>query len=169
VYWLSVAIASVLLFIYYTELNQQIDPVTSLLNRKSYDYHIANSRKEAVILFLDVDKFKDINDHFGHSFGDYCLAQISLHLKAVYGKYGLCYRYGGDEFCVILHSHLHDVEKINAQFLARLEQVRIFEKRIPTVTIGHTPFHPLDETMEDAINRADSIMYQKRRKQREKP
>lgn len=158
--WLCVAISGMLFFIYYSDLVQQMDALTHLLNRRSFDCSMQKVCRPAVVLFLDVDGFKAVNDHFGHAFGDECLSCISRELLAVYGRDGLCYRFGGDEFCVLLFHRMDDAVRLNSDFVRRIEHRRALEPRLPLVSVGYARFDPAKERMEDAMGRADAMMYQ---------
>ena len=89
-------------YIFYVDVLQKSDALTGLLNRGSYINGVANISKEATILYFDDNNFKEINDNYGHSYGDEVLQIIAQTIKEVYSKHGRTYRIGGDEFCVIL-------------------------------------------------------------------
>ena len=64
---------NLLLYIRYYKMVLQVDAVTQLLNRRCYDVSITDMSSRAVILYFDIDKFKQINDIYGHSLSDLCL------------------------------------------------------------------------------------------------
>ena len=82
------------------------DSLTSVMNRRAFDFaaeqRLSRSTKEAMLLFFDVDYFKQVNDRFGHDAGDRILVEFSGALKKHFGEMGLISRYGGDEFVVLL-------------------------------------------------------------------
>ena len=90
-----------------------MDGLTMLLNRTQYEKDLERIKPPAVIINMDVDDFKQINDTSGHAAGDYYLRQIAEVIRTVYGRHGDCYRYGGDEFSLILTKNLHQMEKLN--------------------------------------------------------
>lgn len=101
--WLCVTLLSVLYFIYCSEMWNQLDGLTGLLNQNSF----LNRSEEmyytnGMLIVFDVDDSKHVNDVFGHVKGDLCLSIISDCIKKAYAQYGYCYRVGGDEFCVLL-------------------------------------------------------------------
>lgn len=100
--WLVVAISFLMFIIYYSDLALKVDPLTSLLNRKSYENRLKKLNYPTAIILLDANNFKIVNDQFGHQYGDKILKIIAKTILSAYGKYGYCYRIGGDEFCVIL-------------------------------------------------------------------
>lgn len=166
VVWLSLSIGDVLFYVLYCDILQQIDALTGLLNRKSYENRIRALTRSSVILFADVDTFKTVNDTFGHSFGDSCLSTVGAALKHAYGKSGLCYRIGGDEFCVILSKNLDDIEKLNSHFFRRLDIERQADPRLPHISVGYADFLPGTMTAVQATAKADEMMYEFKKKSR---
>lgn len=83
----------------------KVDGLTKLLNRKAYDNRVngikLNSYRTALII-IDANDFKSVNDEFGHDYGDWALAKIGEAIQNIFSDVGYCYRYGGDEFTVIL-------------------------------------------------------------------
>jgi diguanylate cyclase (GGDEF)-like protein len=87
----------------------RLDPLTGLSNRRAFDEAIddqvamarATGRPLSVLL-ADVDSFKQINDEFGHVNGDSCLRQVARTIQATVRATDACFRWGGDEFVVLL-------------------------------------------------------------------
>lgn len=163
--WLGTAISSIFIYTYYTGLIQQVDSLTNMLNRACYDALIASLKKPVKIFIFDVDHFKEINDTYGHHYGDVCLQTVARCIIETYHSFGHCYRTGGDEFCAVLdragafHHDVVDPKKLNSELVNRLSALRERDHNIPTVSIGYTDFDPSSETILDAVSRADSIMY----------
>ena len=155
--WLCVTLLSVLYFIYCSEMWNQLDALTGLLNQNSYLNRTAEMRcSNGVLMVFDVDNFKQINDRYGHTQGDICLAEIGHCIKKAYARSGYCYRIGGDEFCVLLENA--DREKACTQeFVYQLEQRRKAIGFLPLVSFGSAPFS--GEDMLTVKNRADREMY----------
>ncbi len=79
-----------------------LDPLTALTNRRGLRGELARVRATgAALVFIDVDRFKDINDRFGHIAGDACLRRVSSCLSSVFRAEDALFRWGGDEFLVI--------------------------------------------------------------------
>ena len=153
--WLCTAVDILLVYILYSELTQKTDVLTHLLNRRSYESRLSSLREHAVIYYFDVDEFKSVNDTFGHGVGDAVLAEV-----------GYCYRIGGDEFCVIAQISDTAAEKYLSEFLRELTARRVKKEHLPHVSVGYACFNPVLGSVEDAIKRADRMMYHYKRKRK---
>ena len=155
--WLCVTLLSVLYYIYCSEMWNQLDALTGLLNQNSYLNRTAEMRRSGgVLVVFDVDDFKQINDRYGHLQGDICLAEIGRCIKKAYARSGYCYRTGGDEFCVLMENADREVQCAQ-EFVRQLEQRRKAVDFLPTVSFGSAPF--LGEDVLAVKNRADREMY----------
>lgn len=114
--WLTVAVGAFMFYIYYCTVIIQSDGLTELMNRGAYERRVKSQRRRVGILFFDVNDFKTINDQHGHQFEDESLTAVAKSLRRAYGKYGLCYRIGGDEFCVILDRRIDSVQELDLDF-----------------------------------------------------
>ncbi len=88
----------------------RIDELTGLLNRRAFEEALSDIVPEekrrdrrATLLLLDVDRFKLINDRYGHLAGDACLRAVGDALRGSVRELDRCFRWGGDEFAVLLH------------------------------------------------------------------
>lgn len=79
------------------------DPLTGLPNRRIFDAELAASGESACVLMIDVDRFKDVNDRFGHGVGDACLRRVaSIIERSVASISAMPARIGGEEFAVLV-------------------------------------------------------------------
>lgn len=162
--WLCVTLLSVLYFIYCSEMWNQLDALTGLLNQNSYLNRTAEMRRRGgVLVVFDVDDFKQINDRYGHLQGDVCLAEIADCIKKAYARCGYCYRIGGDEFCVLLKD-----EASEARCAAALQRL-LAERRktltiLPTVSLGSAVFS--GEDVVAVKDRADRELYRAKKEQK---
>ena len=85
------------------------DGLTGLLNRRAIEeyaeaeFNMADRKKQAMsVILLDIDHFKNVNDRFGHKFGDVVLRQVAQTLKEDLRNYDRVGRWGGEEFLLIL-------------------------------------------------------------------
>lgn len=157
--YLCISIANMLFSIRYDKTLLQVDLVTRLLNRRCYDVNITEMGSRAAILFFDVDKFKQVNDTYGHSVGDICLRNVAQQLRSVYGKQGLCYRVGGDEFCVILRDDIENLEELNDRFAAAIRALRANDSRMPGVSMGYAYYDSASSHIRNAVEEADAMLY----------
>ena len=89
----------------------ETDPLTGLANRHvfqaKYDDVVRDSLNHgfaSALVLIDLDRFKELNDTFGHEAGDACLREIAMRLRRAFRGAGLVARLGGDEFALILHA-----------------------------------------------------------------
>ncbi len=164
--WLSVAITVTLIYIYYNNMMQCIDEMTTLLNRTSYDNRLSRLREPVIIQFFDLDSFKAVNDEYGHLYGNHCLQTIGSIIRNTYKKYGRCYRIRGDKFCVILDSVNSPIMDLNTHFFSAMQKYRDTDEHFPYISLGHVQYDPSCDNLEDVIQTADSILY--RNKERNK-
>lgn len=99
-----------------------------------------------------------------HGVGDAVLAEVGSTIYAVFSKVGYCYRIGGDEFCVIAQISDTAAEKYLSEFLRELTARRVKNEHLPHVSVGYACFNPVLGSVEDAIKRADRMMYHYKRK-----
>lgn len=158
--YVVLSVTAIMLYVFALEMIQQTDQLTELINRRGYENYISHINEPCIILFFDIDRFKTVNDSFGHTFGDFCIAQVGKTIKATYAKYGKCFRFGGDEFCVVLVQNMSELEHLNETFYASLAQIRMQEPRLPTVSIGYAYFTPENGDILQTIREADTMMYQ---------
>ncbi|ACZ13205.1 EAL domain-containing protein [Sulfurospirillum deleyianum] len=154
------------------KLHQQAyyDPLTKLANRTlAYDrlqHAITNakSRRRLVsVLFLDLDKFKNINDTLGHDIGDLLLIEVAKRIQALCSQSDTVCRLGGDEFLVILEdiTHYETAISVAKGIIAALSQPFYLEGRtISTSTSIGITYYPNDgDTMKTLLKNADIAMY----------
>ncbi|KWX68832.1 GGDEF domain-containing protein [Mycobacterium sp. NAZ190054] len=90
------------------------DPLTDALNRRGFDEAVAKAKPTSgAIAVIDIDRFKSINDSYGHDVGDQVLRECAMTLKGLVGPGELVCRYGGEEFCLLLN--VSDEDRIHAR------------------------------------------------------
>lgn len=161
--WLTVGIAAILLYIYYKDLVLQVDPITKILNRLTFDNFMGCVRKPVLLVVLDVNKFKAVNDTYGHSYGDECLLSVAQAMRHVYGKVGRCFRTGGDEFAVVIERDLERAPQLEQAFHEEMDRRRALDARLPGVAVGSAMYDPAGGSIEGAIILADEMMYEQKR------
>jgi diguanylate cyclase (GGDEF)-like protein len=144
-----------------------VDPLTGLLNRGSLSELISDkiiAGERFALLFVDVDHFKPINDHFGHATGDLVLKGIAEYLQYGMRSGDYCGRYGGEEFVIVAA----DVSPERAYRLAERHRAAIAALRPEqlaypsqvTVSIGVAVYEPESgENSDELLDRADAALY----------
>ena len=138
------------------EKDAMYDELTGILNRRGV-YERLKDEKGGSILFFDIDHFKNINDTYGHEFGDYVLKELGKILKSSFRKSDIVGRWGGEEFIVILpHTTYNDALKI-AEKLRRTIENHDFKGKKVTVSIGITEYKG---DLEENLKKADEALYE---------
>lgn len=158
--YIALGISAIMLYIFTLEMVNQTDELTELINRRGYENYISHLDHPFEILFFDVDGFKSINDNYGHKMGDDVLKTIGITIRDVYARYGKCFRYGGDEFCVILYSEKISVDQLNRHFKEEIQKQKEKDERFPSVSIGHAFCDPSNKSIQDIFNEAETMMYE---------
>ncbi len=150
------------------KLNQ--DQLTGAYNRRAYDTRMTEemarfSRYDTgfSILLIDADKFKQINDNYGHAIGDKCLQEIIKRSIPLLRINDMLARYGGEEFVVIMpqtdtNGAIVAAEKIR-QTIEKIEFIYKKEKVRVTVSIGISEARKGDTTYQQIFERADVACY----------
>lgn len=143
------------------------DLMIGLANRTAFEQEMsrlreASSPEEAVyFLFADVNNLKAVNDTYGHDSGDDCLVNTARLLRECFCEPSICYRIGGDEFCVICRG-LNDKD-----IDARIEQLYSQVKSVDDQTVYPYSiacgYHIIDdEGADNCLKKADAMMYQEK-------
>lgn len=142
-----------------------LDPLTGLYNRRFSEERLGTEIASAarhgdplILLLLDLDNFKGINDRFGHSAGDLVLKEFAKRLSKATRGSDVAVRLGGDEFLVILPEC--PPEKVGV-VLSRLTEFEIEtgEHRIPVSSSHGWARYEFSDTAEELIKRADEALY----------
>ncbi len=160
--WICVALSTAIYYAYFCELSEKYDAQTYLFNRRAYECEVERiaDATQAYILFFDIDDFKVVNDTYGHQFGDQCLYTVACCIKDTFQNLGLCFRIGGDEFCVICkNSDEKLILNTKKEFIKNLSECMEKDKRIPKVSIGCGHYKKGLGKVEDAIKSADELLY----------
>jgi diguanylate cyclase (GGDEF)-like protein len=146
-----------------------LDPLTGVGNRRMIQGRLASfggkrqlGSRSAGVLFFDIDDFKNINDTFGHDAGDRVIIEVAHTATGMLRSFDTIGRWGGDEFVVIVPGvDLHDAALVAERLRAMVTAVRIpvdGQEIGVTISAGVTVIGT-EETGEDALTRADHLMY----------
>jgi diguanylate cyclase (GGDEF)-like protein len=132
-----------------------LDALTGIANRRAFDHAVETGRSWSAVLLIDTDRFKQINDTYGHAAGDAALRAIAGALVAQAGPEDLVARLGGDEFAALLHGR----DEADAADVAErmVRAVRAIPDCPATLSIG-VAMAPADD-LPAALERADEAMY----------
>ena len=148
----------------------RVDGLTRAFNRRHWEECMAQEFSRArrykhnvSLIMLDIDRFKQINDTYGHQCGDMVLIETAKYIKELLRISDIFGRYGGEEFCVILP----ETDLLGAADVA--ERIRDGFQHLQfnfggkslkaTLSVGVTIIDPEDKRYEDMISRADAALY----------
>ena len=149
----------------------EIDPLTRLFNRKVFDSYLARTvelshafGQPACLMLVDLDRFKPINDTFGHQMGDMVLSKLADVLSRTFlRKNDLVARYGGDEMAVVLReTSVKDAQMLADRLTRSVRAVRLEREGTTfgiTTSVGVAELLP-GETSAGWLARADLALYQ---------
>jgi len=147
------------------------DSLTGLYNRASFEellkYSLLNAQRDKMkfaVLFIDLDRFKIINDTLGHDIGDKVLIQTAKRLTVILRKSDVISRWGGDEFVVILHDVISEnlVATVAKKIIDGIKKpiVEDYHTLSITASIGIALYPDNAQDSQALIKYADSAMYQ---------
>jgi diguanylate cyclase (GGDEF)-like protein len=144
----------------------RVDPLTGVGNRRGFDEAVGDQIAQAhatgeslSVVLADIDCFKRINDEHGHVAGDQCLRQVALAIQASLRATDACFRWGGDEFAVLLPSANAELA---SELCTRLQEAVAASCRGPdgeplSVSCGHTELLE-GMSVDDFVEAADLAM-----------
>ena len=147
------------------------DTLTNLGNRKAFAEQLNSALDQAqrqqthlALMYIDLDRFKEVNDRFGHDTGDALLMAIAERMRNTLRHPDRVYRLGGDEFTLLMpHTSLEAAEKLAERVLAALGMPFIlneFSIDFVTPSIGIALYPEHAQNAESLIKAADNAMYQ---------
>ena len=139
--------------------NRDRDALTALLGRAAFDADLDKHAKGAAaempasLVLADVDHFKKVNDKHGHPIGDAVLKEVAQRLIAVSARKGDAYRYGGEEFALILPNHSAE------EGLAVAERARLVVETTPVAGITVTASFGIATSSDRATSASQWLKY----------
>jgi diguanylate cyclase (GGDEF)-like protein/PAS domain S-box-containing protein len=156
-----------------------IDDLTQLYNSRHFYSQLKKETERSnrhehplTLLMLDIDKFKDFNDTYGHLEGDYVLSKIGQVVKRCLREIDTAYRYGGEEFTIILPMTTREDGLVTAKRIQTELKKEAFspvpgQKVYMTMSIGLAQYKP-KEDIKMLIHRVDQLMYKGKKNGRDK-
>ncbi|ACL03379.1 GGDEF domain-containing protein [Desulfatibacillum aliphaticivorans] len=153
------------------EEQAMVDALTEIPNRRAYEERLAQewsryqrSGSAFSMLMVDLDRFKSINDTFGHAVGDTCLQGVVSLLKPNLRSSDFLARFGGEEFVIILPDTTREGAVMAGEKLRKKVEKANFvydgEKVNVTISVGGTKVREADKDTNDLFIRLDEAMYQ---------
>ena len=169
IYCFSAMILMLIFYIQSIELRISMDPLTQLNNRSQLTHYISSKSnlylegRTTVVIMMDIDGFKSINDTYGHYEGDQALINVSDTLKKAVNSHSmpsfLC-RYGGDEFILIIHPEkIEETEELIRQIRDELDKISKDSNYPLALSIGYDELLGTQDTVRSCIRRADKKLY----------
>ena len=168
--WTGMTISILIIFINIQNEQMYLDYLTGLYNRRQLDLYlqdmIQKNKLNIAGIMLDLNSFKNINDHFGHNIGDEALKYTSEILKRSFHSHSFISRFGGDEFIVLLEvNNKEDLEKALVKLKENVQQFNA-TKALPyeiNFSIGADLYDCKSMmTNQEFINHIDSLMYREK-------
>lgn len=147
------------------------DPLTGLFNRRYMnellERELCRAERKKLplcVIMIDIDHFKQFNDTFGHDAGDAVLHDLGLFLQEYIRGSDIAYRYGGEEFVIILPDASGEVARNRADQLRKaIKQMRVHDKGqclgVITISLGVAVFPENGVTAESLLKAADGALY----------
>jgi len=155
------------------ELKNTIDDLTGLYNRRFYDQKIMAEYRRSKrnltplsLVIIDIDHFKNVNDNYGHLAGDQCLTWLSKLIKQCLRRSSdMGFRYGGEEFCLILPDTDNEGAMQLAEILRRKIEKQTFSYQDITISLtiscGVSTYQQENDVLpEQLFMAADKALYQ---------
>jgi len=150
------------------------DDLTVAQNRRCLDVELPRYVREAAVhggavsmLFLDVDNLKALNSQFGHPAGSLVLTTVAQIAKQIIRNQDRVYRYGGDEFCILIPGTAAiGAAKLGERLIQQLQEAQVFvaDQRVPiSISIGISAYPAHADGAEHLIERADRALFQAKR------
>jgi len=154
------------------------DELTGLYNRRRFFIlteqclkGAIRTKKRPLLLFIDMDDLKWINDHYGHSEGDQALIDFANILNKTFRESDMIARIGGDEFVVLLESTDENAETMVTRLYENLRDYNTKRsQRILSISLGTAQFDPeYPISIDELLSKADALMYAQKRRRWKKP
>ena len=165
--WSSLAISLMVVYIFMETTSGSLDYLTKLYTRKILETYIKSlieARKDFYVVMIDLDRFKEVNDLYGHSIGDKVLIEFAKLIKEINQNYQMfASRLGGDEFLLVLQ---HELEELPKKLIDEVNQrvsahPYISKFKFLSFSAGYVKYdHKMN--LDDLLLAVDQKMYEKK-------
>lgn len=162
--WHCVTLSLILFYILLSEFDSSFDTLTGHYNRAAFDKAAKRfkERESFTIIVMDINNFKEVNDTYGHDYGDVVLKKVATIIRSSFDHKCICYRIGGDEFYILCRDA--NPEKLKHQLKTmtdKLSKERQNDCCLPTIAYGYEHYSGDEELdFQKLLNTADDQMYQ---------
>ena len=142
------------------------DDLTGLYNRRFFDFLLDKYKDadiEVGVVFIDLDKFKKLNDTYGHAFGDKILKKVASIIRTSIRDIDYAFRLGGDEFVILVFASSEILSKISERIKEKIKSTKIDGVSI-SCSIGYAHYPTESKELHEAVNLADERMYKDKKK-----
>ncbi|SFR54483.1 GGDEF domain-containing protein [Anaeromicropila populeti] len=172
--WGCVAVSLLLYYVFIRELQFRYDPLTNIYNRAMFEKEMErlSEADKVTIIAMDLNNLKKANDRYGHVQGDQILQSAASIIYEAFDEYGMVFRIGGDEFCVLCQDLDGIRLKQGIRTMEELEKLHNQNKKsVIPVEIAYGCYNyrkQVDGTLHDAYVMADKEMYKNKKKLKER-
>ncbi|MCW8837831.1 MAG: diguanylate cyclase [Thiovulaceae bacterium] len=150
----------------YLEKRANRDNLTKTFNKTYMNKYLKNfleQKRDGIILFLDIDHFKECNDTHGHLVGDEILVELAKTIQRYLRNEDLFVRWGGEEFIILFENIAKDIAIKKAEKLRKIiEDAKLVNDISTTISIGMTKIKK-DDDINSLVKRADTLLYRAKR------
>lgn len=147
----------------YLKFSSEHDALTGVFNRNAFDQITAELEKSSEplsLVIIDIDNFKQINDNFGHQVGDKIIKEVSVQLSKIVRASDKVFRYGGDEFVLIMPNALLENRGVISDKIAGVNAVlNRHNENLPGTTISAGCAFSLNGYSKQLFRNADNALY----------
>lgn len=159
--WNFIALSILVIYAFLESTTGERDYLTQIYNRLSYETyvkHLIETKKFFGVVLIDLDKFKRINDKYGHQKGDAVLVDFSMILQKVFSPNKMVSRLAGDEFMIVVEDD-KDIEKRIAEVYKRLQNNENELMKEIELSYGFQTY-AIEMTVDELYSMVDKKMYQ---------
>jgi diguanylate cyclase (GGDEF)-like protein len=173
--WSSTAFALILMYSYLQQRMVQLDHLTGVWNRASFDFYIKNRMMQKCdtklgIIYCDIDSLKQINDEYGHIEGDYAIKMTTQLFRESIRKTDIVVRMGGDEFIIVLECDIKNIldttiERIEKKFyIYNDKSMKPYEL---SCSFGADELNQDYNSIEQFLHHVDCLMYENKKRKKD--